>query len=339
MPRRRRRDRGIALLLVLLVLAVIIVIIGQMSASSLHNRTVVENNLSDLQNTYGARSGYYKALLYLQADLEKAPDVDAPNEKWAQPLEFELGRSRVRVTVRDAERCVNLSRLVNDKGEVNAVVAAQLHRLVRFLRHPPDAADRIIDFIDGDNRGAYERGARNARLFSVDELLQVDGLPREVLYGGMIGGEEKKGLLDFITIWPRKSPEGAPSLPGTVNANTAPVEVIMALSDKMTPGVAEAIVAHRMAQQPDGRFQSFTSVQDVRQVSGMNDEIFLSISTQLAVRSEIFEVQSRSSSGNIEKAWVYVVHRAKGAKKLTLLASHRVNDFLSVRLPEEEEDP
>ena len=62
---RRRKDRGIALILALLVLIILVVVILQMTASSLHNRTLAENHLSDLQNTYGARAGLTRALLYL----------------------------------------------------------------------------------------------------------------------------------------------------------------------------------------------------------------------------------------------------------------------------------
>src|SRR5262245_27567205 len=71
---RKRKDEGIALILALLVLVILVVVILQMTASSLHNRTLAENHLADLQNTYGARAGYQRALIFLQLDLEKAPE-------------------------------------------------------------------------------------------------------------------------------------------------------------------------------------------------------------------------------------------------------------------------
>ena len=150
--KRRRNDEGIALILSLLVLVILVVVILQMTASSLHNRTLAENHLSDLQNTYGARAGYTRAMLYLQEDLEKAPEIDSLREQWTSPLEFELGKARVKVSVADSERYINLSQLVNEKGEPNAAVVSQLRRLVKLLKHTPDIADRIIDYIDTDTK-------------------------------------------------------------------------------------------------------------------------------------------------------------------------------------------
>jgi len=335
----RTRDRGIALILALLILTILVVLIGQMTVTSLHNRTTAENPLADLKNSYGTRSGYHRALLYLGADLEKHPQVDTLHEGWASPLEFDLAGARVRVTVQDSERFLNLSQLVNDKGEANAETAGQLRRLVQILHHPPETADRIIDYIDGDTRGSYETGARNERLFNLEELLRIEGLPREALTGAVEGGETRKGLLEFLTIWPRGSVPGDSVAPGAVNVNTAPPEILAALSDKMTPQLAQAIVTRRetMADPVAGGFLDFQNVEDVRKVEGMTEEIFQEISKFLVARSATFEVRVRSASGNVEKAWNYVVRRTTGErKKMTLMASQRMTDFAAAAPPQEE---
>src|SRR5579862_2565957 len=204
---KRTRDRGVALMLAMLVLIIMVVIILQMSASSAHNLTVADNHLADLQNTYGARAGYARAVLYLQADLEEKPEVDTLQERWATPIDFELGKAQVRVTICDSERFINLNQLVNDKGEQNPVVVAQLRRLVKILHHTPDIADRIIDYIDADSKGEFEARAKNDRLYNLEELLRIDGITPEVVYGGLISGELRKGLRDFLTIWPRTDAE------------------------------------------------------------------------------------------------------------------------------------
>ncbi len=331
------REGGIALILALLVLVILAVLVGQMTATSLHNRTIAGNHLADLQNTYGTRSAYHQAVLFLQADLEQSPEADSLRERWASPIEGPLGGARVQAAVADSERFVNLSQLVNDRGELNATVAAQLRRLVRVLRHPPEVAERIIDYIDGDSRGDFEARARNDRLYNVEELLRIEGIAPEILYGGEIGGEPKKGLLPFVTIWPRVSPQGSAPAAGAVNVNTATAEVLQALSDEMTPGAAEAIVSWRTQPGPDGRPREFRSVQDLKQVPGVGDAVFASISGQLVVKSQTFEIRARSVVGNIEKAWIYVVRRTGGAQGgVALLASQRMSDFLSVKPPEVE---
>jgi type II secretory pathway component PulK len=334
MTRRRRREGGIALLLALLVLVILAVVIVQMTVSSLHTKTVAENHLADLQNTYGVRAGYHQAVLFLRTDYEQGADVDSLGERWAQPIEFDLGRAHVQVSIRDTERSVSLSQLVNDQGDANPVVVAQLRRLVKILHHPPDVTDRIVDYVDADSKGAYEARAKNDRLFNLDELLRIEGVAPEVVYGGSINGEDKIGLAGFVTAWPWTLPQGG--VAGSVNVNTAPVEVLLSLADEMSPGVAEAIVAARSTPGADGMPQAFKAVEEVRKVAGVSAPVYDAISSQLTVKSSTFEIRVRSRVGNLEKAWSYVVRRTgSSAAGVTLLNSQRLNDFLTVKAPDE----
>lgn len=336
-PRLRRRrsgERGIALLLALLVLVLLSVIIVQMTASSLHTKTTAENHVADLQNTYALRAGYAQALLFLQSDQEESADRDTLTERWAQPLEFDLGRAHVQVLIQDSERFVSLARLVDDEGNVNPAVASQLRRLLRNLRHPPDMADRIIDYIDGDSKGAFEARAKNERLFNPEELLRIEGVTPEVVYGGSVGGEDRKGLASFVTPWPLTAPAGGST--GAINVNTASLEVLQALADEVTPVAAAAIIAARSAPGSDGKITGFKSVEDLKQAAGVGGAVFDAIAPQLTVKSSTFEIRVRSRIGTLEKSWVYVVSRggADGGG-ITLLGSQRLNDFLTVRPPEE----
>jgi type II secretory pathway component PulK len=361
---KRPRDEGVALILALLVLVILVMVILQMSASSLHNRTVADNHLADLQNSYGARAGYARAVLYLQADAEEAPDVDSLQERWASPIEFELGRALVRVTISDAERFINLSQLVNDKGEQNPVVVAELRRLVKILHHTPDIADRIIDYIDADSKGEFESRAKNERLYNLEELLRIDGITPEVVYGGVISGQERKGIRDFLTIWPRTTGDGVNA--GVVNLNTASAEVLQALSDLMTEPMATAIVDYRTQPGSDGRAQQFEKVEDLKRVQGLSDGLYADLNGKVTVKSSTFEIRCRGTVGKVEKSWVYVVQRATGpaapatggtgtpppatppppttdpatgtpastAPTVTLIGSQMLNDFASIRPPE-----
>ena len=349
---RRRKDRGIALILALLVLVILVVVILQMTATSLHNRTLAQNHLSDLQNTYGARAGLTRALLYLQEDQEKRPEVDSLRERWASPIEFDMGKARVRVQICDSERFINLSQLTNEKGEPNAPVVAQLKRLIKNLKHTPDIADRIIDYIDADTKGEFEARAKNDKLFNLEELLRIEGVTPEIVYGGTFPDGERKGLRDFLTIWPKTADAGA--TPGVVNINTAPAEVLWSLSDFMTQGVAEAIVFYRTQPGPDGKPLEFTKLDELKRVQGMNDGIYNSLAGQIAVKSSTFEIRARGTVGNVEKAWVYVVQRGAGGSgaagtppppegtppgpsqgAMTLIAVQPLNDFTSAK-PEDE---
>ncbi len=369
---RRSGERGVALLLALLVLVILILLVNQMTVTSLHDRTIAENHLADLQNTYGARSGYHQALLYLEDDAERAAELDSLGERWASPFGLSLGTAEVAVSIQDSERFISLAKLVNDKGEPDPVVAAQLRRLVRILRHPPDTADRIIDYVDADNRGSFESRARNDRLMNAEELLRVEGIEPEVLYGGTVAGEPRKGILEFVTVWPRMAlappappgppggapppapppdpggapppapPEGSPGAfaPARINVNTAPVEVLEALSDEMTPQAAQAIAAARLQPGPDGRPKPFASLDEVKNVPGLSAAAWTSIKDACVVKSSTFEIRARSRVGNVEKAWVYVVERGGSGqqKGLKLLSAQRLNDFVTAKPPDPDEE-
>jgi type II secretory pathway component PulK len=326
------------------VLVILVVVIMQMSASSLHNRTVADNHIADLQNAYGARAGYARALLFLQADTEEKPDVDSLLERWAQPIEFELGRAQVHVTIVDCERFLNVNQVVNDKGEQVPAVCDQLRRLVKALRFTPDIADRIIDYIDADSKGEFEAKAKNERLYTLEELLRIDGLTPEIVYGGMINGEKRKGLREFLTIWPRimgdSNTTGTPantdpaatttstgttvapnaatgSTTGMVNINTASSEVLQCLSDQMTPVMADAIVTYRTTPGPDGKPQVFGQVDELKRVQGMGDALYNDLNGKITVKSQTFEIRCRGTVGKVEKTWAYVVQRKASSSSST----------------------
>lgn len=318
-------------------MTVLILLVAQMTVTSTHNRTVSENLLSDLQNSYGTRSGFHRAMIHLQMDSERAATVDALTERWAAPLAFEMGRASVRVTVHDSERGLNLTQLASGK-EAHPAVAAQLRRLARILGHPPDSAERIIDYIDANAKGEFEMGARNAPLYNIEELLRIEGLKPEILYGTHAEGQARKGLLEFLTLWPQETAKGA-SLPAPqINVNTAPSEILQSLSDGMTPGIAEAIVARRSEQTPEGRPRHFQTTAELAEITAIPREVLAEITPQVSVRSSTFEIRVRSQAGTLERAWVYVVRReASKEQALKLVASQRQNDLLTVHPPGEEE--
>ena len=222
---------------------------------------------------------------------------------------------------------MNLSLLVNDKGDVNPDMVDRFRRLVRHLGHEDSAVDRIVDYMDRDTAGEYETGARNARPINLEELLRIPDLPRKTLYGDKETG--RKGIIEFSTLWPR---EGTGL--GRVNDNTAPVEILITLDDELTADIAGKILGHRDTRGDDGNYTDFQSTADLKNVEGVSDELFSAISSSVAVKSSTFEIHARSKVGNVEKAWLYVVQRS--AKKIDLKASMLKNDFLWVELEDEE---
>lgn len=333
---RHRRDRGIVLLLALLVLTILIILVGQIVLATAHNRTVADSAMYDLQNSYGTKAGYEIAIHYLLADAEKAPDVDTADEKWSQPQSVQVGKAAVSVRIEDCERRINLAMMVNDKGEPNLKVVARLKRLLRNFGHDETVADRILDYQDSDTKGEYEANARNERLYGLEELQRIDGIKREVL----LGDESRKGIISFLTVWPRTQGQGA-TFVGAINVNTAGPEVLESLDDELTSTIANAIIARRSTKNADGTSQAFKSVNDLHDVSGMTDKLYQAIQDQVVVRASAFEIHCRSAVNTVEKKWVYAVSRTagqgqqQGAPAAALITSQREPEFLSIKPTED----
>jgi len=233
---------------------------------------------------------------------------------------------------------------------------AQLRRLVKLLHFTPDIADRIIDYIDADSKGEFEAGARNDRLYNMEELLRIDGITPEIVYGAVVNGEHKKGLREFVTVWPRTT--GDSGTAGLINLNTASSEVLQCLSDSMTPVLADAIVSFRTQLGPGGAPQRFDKVEDLKRVQGMGDDVYQDLNGKVTVKSATFEIRCRGTVGRVEKSWVYVVQRKAAAAAgtppatppptdpasaaaptppaLTLIGSQMLNDFASLKPPDPE---
>ena len=303
-----------------------------MVISAQHHRSVAENATGDLTNSYGVKAGYAQAILHLLADAERGLDVDSVNERWSQPIEFQLGQAKITARIEDAASKINLAAMVDDKGAPNDAVVDELKRLLRASGHAEDVALRVLDYQDTDTKGDFEAGARNARLTSLDELARIDGVEHEVLYGG----DARAGILKHLTLWPHEAPQGSPS--GQINVNTAPVEVLQTLDDDMTPQLASEIAAHRMRRAADGSPDHFKAVGDLANVQGMTQKLLSVITSRCTVKSPAFEIRVTSAVAAVEKRWLYVVTRAaaqgQGKPTVTLASHQRETEARSVKAPE-----
>ena len=151
------------------------------------------------------------------------------------------------LVIEDETGKVNINKLVEGNGFNNAVkgVLSRLLSQPQFKlqdREVEDILNAIKDWIDADAEvtatgaeNAYYQGlgksytVRNGPMESIDELLLVRGISRELFYGT----SERPGLARLLTVHGE----------GSININTAPKEVLRAL----------CAVHHRGCGQPDGR--------------------------------------------------------------------------------------
>lgn len=339
MRRRPRGDRGVALLLAVSLVMLLVVLVGSMVISASHSRLISDNYLADLQNTYAVRSGYHRAVLYLQVDQKESGSVDTLHERWAKEIALTVGRAEVRVKIEDAERYFNLATLVNGNRQPCDVTREMAERLLRQLNRDPSIALRITDYIDRDTSGQFENGARNELLFSIDELMKIEGITRETVYGREGGDQTQLPLNGHVTVWPREPSPCAAGGAGNVkvNLNTAPLQVIRALTDAVTDQAVFEIVSWRSGFDEQGNPNAFTSGGDIAaKIESIKPEEADELKKHVVFKSATFIVRVSSSIGTLRKEWVYVVQRGSGNEGVKLLAQHRHQELKAFPEPGEE---
>jgi general secretion pathway protein K len=239
-------DAGVALIVVLLLLSLLLTIVGEFAQAMRLEALTATNFRSVLAETWLAEAAYQRALAELLPEA-LAHELDA-----AGTLAFR----RVRLLAPKAPERIDVAlspgrlsyRLTDESGRLNLNRATRdvLDRLLQEVGIDKSMRDVIIDSIQDwrdsneEHRlnGAesdYYRGlpvpyrSKNADFDTVDELLQVQGVTREILYGR----PDAPGLAEHLTVW------GS----GAVNVNTASPTVLRALG--FAPAEVETLVGRR----------------------------------------------------------------------------------------------
>jgi DNA uptake protein ComE-like DNA-binding protein len=106
--------------------------------------------------------------------------------------------------------------------------------------------------------------------------------------GGSQDQAEPIDMQTFSQIADRITISGEEKIPGKININTAPLEVIVALFGRndQAEQIAQAIIADRA-----GLLYGFTSVADLLSQQSMSVERFKTIADVITVRSDVFTIQ------------------------------------------------
>src|SRR5439155_24787245 len=101
----------------------------------------------------------------------------------------------------------------------------------------------------------------------------------------------------------------SPRNAGEVNVNTAPLEVLMSLADKLDRRLVEDIAARR-ARTP------FKREAEVKEVPGVSQELYNEIGDRLTVKSSRFVIRSRSELHGTASSVVAEVERSGSTTRL-----------------------
>src|SRR5215475_3854390 len=239
-----KNPRGVALLVVLLGVALMTLIVIDFGTTAALGYLSAANQANELRAYFLARSSVAVGLGLLAEDSRMDARMQTPydslNDVWAVPFPpVNVDGGTVSISIIDETRKLNINQLVNPTtGEIDPQHAMVLERLFTILNIPPEIIPAIADWIDADSIPAPQGGAemdyylrlmppyapRNGLMPTIGDLKMVRGVDDATFHR----------LLPFVTVVPEMQ----------VNANTAPPEVLAALSPQLfaNPDLVKAIV-------------------------------------------------------------------------------------------------
>jgi general secretion pathway protein K len=256
-----RNDAGVALLITLLVLVLIVILAMEIFRTGARAAQTGAYGRDSIRATLLAEAGVTAARIALRENA-KDNKYDTLDQVWSRPVpSIELGDGTILVTVEDEGRKINLNRLILPNGNApDEQRLAVFRKFLAILDIDPSIADAVVDWLDVDDTprvgGAessyylslpYSYRAKNDLFDTLDELRLVRGMT----------AERFEKLKPFVTIHSS----------GTVNINTAPKEVLIALSagqdaaeaGEITASMADQIIEYRK----DNPFQNARNIGNV----------------------------------------------------------------------------
>lgn len=268
-----KNEKGIVLIVVLLITALLVAMVVEF-AYNVYTTTSASYNYKDRQNlSFLAKSGINIAASFISnisTDYTYPGKIVYSTDKLDKDFEGD-----VTIEVEDENAKFNVNTIAYDNGLVNKDKYEMFKRLLSSLSLDEDLANRILDWIDKDKEPHLtdsESGAKNAPLYSVDELLMIPEFPKSAY----------KKLSPYITVYSN----------GLININSAEKPVLMCLSEDITEDLAQRIISYR-------EITPFKEKSDILKVAGF-ETIGISIMGRITVKGKEFDIISTASKGGIK---------------------------------------
>lgn len=261
---KRSRQCGIAVITVLLALAIAVLICSEVISRVYGGVKRSESHFNRQQAWQYALGGEAMARQILAADFEQdklATKVDHFHEKWAQPEQkLVVPQGSVSFEIYDMQSRFNLNNVVSREGAIQSAQVEVLQKLMAYVgvsSHYADMAARWASY-DNDNEDLYGTDKLNYRagdtqFGSVSELrlLRDMKLP------------EYNRVAPFLSALP---------VPVRININTAPEQVLVALTDGSEQSIA--LVQNFVAQrsQMEGALSSTAGFVEMLGLDGDEDD-------------------------------------------------------------------
>jgi general secretion pathway protein K len=235
-----RRQRGVALITVMLVVALVTIICAALLLRQQLAIRSTGNQLLVRQAQYYAEGGELLAKAMLRRDLS-TDQVDHLAEPWANPkLSFPLDEGgELRLRIEDLSGRFNLNSLAAD-GEAGKQALLRLRRLLQTLQLNPAYADRLLDWVDGDQDPGGMSGAED------DQYLLLKPAYRTGV-GRIVDISELRLLLGMSETDYRRLAPFVSALPRDIglNINTASAQVLACLGDNIPESALKTVIEGR----------------------------------------------------------------------------------------------
>ncbi|MCF6364222.1 MAG: type II secretion system minor pseudopilin GspK [Gammaproteobacteria bacterium] len=288
----RRRQSGVALITALLITALVTV-----AAVSMASRQQLDirrtGNLMEADQAWQYALGVEAwARQVLAADDHTRDTLDYLKDPWAAAVpSLPVEGGSVQGTVEDLQGRFNLNNLVDASGKPVPAQEKILQNLLERvaatdakLSLGPSLADVVVDWLDAEP-GVYRSGAEDG------DYLNMEPVPYRAANRPMVSPSEMLALAGFSVRAVAKLTPLVATLPGptTLNVNTAPEMVLISLDTKLTPPMAQQVVAYR-------KKTPFDSAADFTQY--MQSEFGVTVDPKLVdVKSEYFLTNALATIG------------------------------------------
>ncbi len=305
------RGGGFALFSVLVILAVLTPVVVNLAYSTRVQMAGADYFACKARSREVARAGLESAMLALKKDDR---NYDSYLDDWGRFGElsrfsgslFDEGWFAGRIE--DEEGKIKVNRLIL-AGAVDPRINGQLTRLFETLDIDTDILDALVDWLDEDGEteltGAEDDyyaslddpySAKDGAIDVIGELRLVRGVTDEIF----LGKEGERGLVDYL------SPFGEDL---RVNVNTAPAEVLEALTDEVDRSLVEEITEYR-------RDEPFTTVEVFWYMDAVDAETYNALRELVKVKSDYFSITVRGTVGDVYTDIHAVVKRDGGGVRI-----------------------
>lgn len=294
----RRRNRGAALLVAIATVGLVAAISVELIEKVQDEIRLLESFRDEFRARWAVQAPVAVVIAGLRGDENS---YTGTTENWAT-LEKKMNVNGVQVefSVYDESAKINLNALSGTDENVRNLTANLLKKVLRAKNVNENLADHVWDWVDKDSKsrssgdeGNYYRALRNpypvknAPLDTLSELQLIRGFTTKALKE--LGFQNRAGvpdldLSDWLTIFSDEK----------INLNTADPLILRNLIAGIPSGFVDELVARR-------KFQPIENLDEIKDMTGMNDTLFNRLSPLVTVESDYFSVRSEAVAGKIRK--------------------------------------